>query len=603
MNEITGLYRFKFIKLTNPKLLLAYYQLTSTTKYMKTILTILITALLTASLSYLYLQPEETEQITKADIRAAQKMLDLEFTEQELDTMLEDLNGNVKRYRAMHQFDLKNEVPPALTFNPLPTGFVADSSFRDTEWNIPEDVNLPMNRDALAFYSITELASLLKTGKITSAELTQFYLDRIRRFDDTLKAVITVTEELAMEQATRADEEISQGTYRGPLHGIPYGVKDLLAVEGYKTTWGSATHQDQTLDYTATVVEKLEEAGAVLIAKLTSGALARGDVWFGGTTKNPWDLEQGASGSSAGSASATAAGLVGFSIGTETMGSITSPSIRCGLAGLRPTFGRVSRSGVMTLSWSLDKVGPICRSAEDCAIVFEAIHGADPDDPTTRTLPFRYDGQIDFSQLSFGFLEESFEKDTINKNNEATLATLRKLGADMQAVSLPDTSDLPLRALSLIMYAEAGAAFDDLTRYNLDDKMVRQDEGSRPNALRQSRFIPAVEYIMANRYRQQLIQQMDSLLQESDVIVAPSRSRDYYQLLITNMTGHPVVVVPNGFDDEGRPQSVTFIGKLYDEATILEVAKAYQEATEHDEQHPEMFIGEPVTALNTEEAQ
>jgi Asp-tRNA(Asn)/Glu-tRNA(Gln) amidotransferase A subunit family amidase len=570
---------------------------------MKTFLTIVLTAVVTASLSYLYLHPEETEEITKTDLRAAQKMLDLEFTEQELDTMLEDLNGNVKRYRAMHQFDLKNEIPPALVFHALPAGFTPDSSFQDTEWIIPEDVNLPMNRDALAFYSIPELASLLKTGKITSVELTEFYLDRIRRYDDTLKAVITVTEALAMEQAARADEELSQGIYRGPLHGIPYGVKDLLAVEGYKTTWGSATHQDQTLDYTATVVKKLEEAGAVLIAKLTSGALARGDVWFGGKTKNPWDLEQGASGSSAGSASATAAGLVGFSIGTETMGSITSPSIRCGLAGLRPTFGRVSRSGVMTLSWSLDKVGPICRSAEDCAIVFDAIHGADPADPSTRNLPFRYDGEVDFSQLRFGFLEESFEKDTVNKNNEATLATLSTLGADMQAVSLPDTSDLPLRALSLIMYAEAGAAFDDLTRYNLDDQMVRQDEGARPNALRQSRFIPAVEYIMANRYRHQLIQQMDTLLQEVDVIVAPSRSRDYYQLLITNMTGHPVVVVPNGFDEDGNPQSVTFIGKLYDEATILEVAKAYQEATDHDEQHPEMFISEPVTALSTAEAQ
>jgi len=248
------------------------------------------------------------------------------------------------------------------------------------------------------------------------------------------------------------------------------------------------------------------------------------------------------------------------------------------------------------LSWSLDKVGPICRSAEDAAIVFDAIHGADPADPTTQSLPFRYDGQLDMSQLSFGMLATSFEKDTVNKNNEETLATLSSLGADMKAVSLPDTSALPLRALSLIMYAEAGAAFDDLTRFDKDDLMVRQDEGARPNALRQSRFIPAVEYIMANRYRYQLIQQMEKLMQKVDVIVAPSRSRDYYQLLITNMTGHPVVVVPNGFDDQGRPQSITFIGKLYDEATILEVARAYQQATEYDEQHPEMFLDGAMTA-------
>jgi Asp-tRNA(Asn)/Glu-tRNA(Gln) amidotransferase A subunit family amidase len=570
---------------------------------MKTFLTILLTAIITAFVCYLYLQPQETENVTKADIRAAQKLIDLQFTEQEMDTLLEDLNGNVKRYQTMHEFDLKNEVPLALIFNPLPPGFVTDSNFQTNEWNIPDDVPMPVNQDELAFYNVMELASLLKNRKITSVDLTRLYLDRIRRYDDTLQAVITVTKDLAMDQAARADGEISQGIYRGPLHGIPYGVKDLLAVEGYETTWGSATHRVQTLDYTATVVKKLEKAGAVLIAKLTSGALARGDVWFGGKTKNPWDLEQGASGSSAGPAAATAAGLVGFSIGTETMGSITSPSIRCGTAGLRPTFGRVSRNGVMTLSWSLDKVGPICRSAEDCAIVFDAIHGADPADPTTRTLPFNYEGPANLSQISLGFLEDSFEKDTVNKNNESTLATLRSLGADIQALNLPDTSDLPLQALSLVMYAEAGAAFDDLTRYNLDDQMVRQDEGARPNALRQSRFIPAVEYVMANRYRYQLMQQMDSLFEQTDVIVAPSRAPNYYQLLITNMTGHPVIVVPNGFDDEGHPQSVTFIGKLYDEATILEVAKAFQEASEHDEQHPAMFINDPVTALNTAVAQ
>ncbi|MFW5726726.1 MAG: amidase, partial [bacterium] len=452
--------------------------------------------------------------------------------------------------------------------------------------------SLPVNRDELAFYGLMELASLLKTRKITSVELTRFYLNRIKRYDDSLKSVITLTEELALRQAARADEEISQGLYRGPLHGIPYGVKDLLAVEGYKTTWGSNTHKDQVLNETATVVKKLEEAGAVLVAKLSSGALARGDVWFGGTTKNPWDLEQGASGSSAGSASATAAGLVAFSIGTETMGSITSPSARCGLTGLRPTFGRVSRAGVMTLSWSLDKVGPICRSAEDCAIVFDAIHGRDEKDPTTVALPYTYDGQVDLSRLKIAYLDEAFEKDSSNLNNAPTLDVLRSLGADLQPISLPDSSILPVRALSLIMYAEAGAAFDDLTRYNLDDAMVKQDESARPNALRQSRFIPAVEYVMANRYRYQLIQEMNKLMEKTDVIVAPSRGSQ--QLLITNMTGHPVVVVPIGFDDKGRPQSITFIGKLYDEATLLEVAKAFQEATEHEEQHPELFISKEV---------
>ncbi|MEK6477350.1 amidase [Catalinimonas sp. 4WD22] len=557
---------------------------------MKYFITTLLTAAITATLCYIIMVPEQSESVTKADIKAAQKLIALDFEEQEIDTMLEDINNNVERYKFMHEYRLKNEVPPALLFNPLPQGFVPDSNVVLHQWNIPDDVALPASREEIAFYSIMQLASLIKNQKITSTELTKLYIDRIKKYDDTLQSVITITEDLAMQQAAKADEEISQGNYRGPLHGIPYGVKDLLAVEGYKTTWGSATHKDQTLDYTATVVKKLEEAGAVLIAKTTSGALARGDVWFGGTTKNPWDLEQGASGSSAGSASATVAGLVGFSIGTETMGSIVSPSTRCGASGLRPTFGRVSRNGVMTLSWSLDKVGPICRTAEDCAIVFDAIHGKDDLDVTTRTLPFNYDGEVDFSNVRFGFLEDYFEEDTVNFNNDASLEKLRSLGANMKAVSMPDSTALPVKVLSLIMYAEAGAAFDDLTRYNLDDAMVRQDEGARPNALRQSRFIPAVEYIMANRYRYQLIQEMEKLMEEVDVIVAPTQG--FRQLQITNMTGHPVVVVPNGFDDKGHPQSITFVGKLYDEATILEVAKAFQETTEHDEQHPEYFINE-----------
>jgi Asp-tRNA(Asn)/Glu-tRNA(Gln) amidotransferase A subunit family amidase len=526
--------------------------------------------------------------------------MDLQFTSQEIDTMLEDLNGNVKRYRQMHSFQLKNDVPPALLFNPRPGGFSPDTSSFANAWQLPENVSLPVKREALAFYSISELASLLRSRQITSVELTRFYLDRIKRYDDTLRSVITLTEDLALRQAQKADEEMARGYFRGPLHGIPYGVKDLLAVEGYKTTWGSATHKEQVLDYTATVVNKLEEAGAVLIAKLSSGALARGDVWFDGITKNPWDLSQGASGSSAGSASATAAGLVAFSIGTETMGSISSPSTRCGASGLRPTFGRVSRAGVMTLSWSLDKVGPICRSAEDCALVFDAIRGQDPQDPSTVSAAFTYDGNLDFKQLQLGFMQQAFEKDSNNRNNEASLAVLRKLGAEMKPVSLPDSSVLPLKALSLIMYAEAGAAFDDLTRYNLDDAMVRQDERARPNALRQSRFIPAVEYIMANRHRYRLIQEMDKIFEEVDVIVAPTRGSS--QLLITNMTGHPVVVVPNGFDEKGRPQSITFIGKLYDEATILEVAHAFQEATGHEDQHPERFLPGSVEAVQASAA-
>nr|WP_262919040.1 amidase [Tunicatimonas sp. TK19036] len=554
---------------------------------------IALTAIVTAFACSLWFSHQADGNITDNDVRSAQKLLALDLTDNEIDTLLEDVSQNAENYAFMHQFTLKNEVPPALLFNPLPEGFTIDTASVTPQWTFSEDVSLPINREELAFYSIPQLASLLKNQKITSTELTRFYLDRIRRFDDTLLSVITITEELALEQAKRADEEIQQGHYRGPLHGIPYGVKDLLAVKGYKTTWGANSHKNQMIDETATVVQKLEEAGAVLVAKLTSGALARGDVWFGGITKNPWDLKQGASGSSAGAASAAVAGLVGFAIGTETMGSIVSPSTRCGASGLRPTFGRVSRHGAMTLSWSLDKIGPICRSAEDAAIVFDAIRGADPNDKTTVDASFDYDGKVNLADLRIGFVEQYFEDDTVNQeNNDKSLEVLKELGADMQAVSLPDSTKLPVKVLSLIMFAEAGAAFDDLTRSNLDDSLVRQDEGSRPNALRQSRFIPAVEYIQANRYRYQLIQAMDSLMQQYDVIVSPTRG--FRQLLITNMTGHPVVVVPNGFDEKGHPQSITFIGNLYDEATILEVAHAYQQATDTEEQHPEFFLPQAV---------
>ncbi|WKN41160.1 amidase [Tunicatimonas pelagia] len=559
---------------------------------MKYLFIVITTAVITALVCFLWFKAV-SGKISDNDVQAAQKLLSLDLTDQEIDTLLADVQGNAENYALMHQYTLKNEVPPALLFDPVPHNFTIDTASFSPEWNIPEDVALPINQDELAFYSVLELASLLKNQKITSTELTQLYLDRIHRYDDTLLSVITVTEELALEQARRADEEIQQGKYRGPLHGIPYGVKDLLAVEGYKTTWGANSHKNQTIDQTATVVKKLEAAGAVLIAKLTSGALARGDVWFGGTTKSPWDLTQGASGSSAGSASAVVAGLVGFAIGTETMGSISSPSTRCGASGLRPTFGRVSRHGVMTLSWSLDKAGPICRSAEDAALVFDAIRGADPKDRTTVEASFDYDGKVDVSALSIGIVEKYFEDDTTNQeHNEQTLEVLRKLGANFQPVSLPDSTTLPVKVLSLIMFAEAGAAFDDLTRSNLDDSLVRQDERSRPNALRQSRFIPAVEYIQANRYRYQLIQAMDSLMQQYDVIVTPTRGGN--QLLITNMTGHPVVVVPNGFDEDGHPQSITFIGNLYDEASILEVAHAYQQATEFEDQHPDFFLPKAV---------
>ena len=409
-----------------------------------------------------------------------------------------------------------------------------------------------------------------------------------------------------------ADAEIRAGRYRGPLHGIPYGAKDLLAVEGTRTTWGAEPYRTQTIDATATVVRKLTDAGAVLVAKLTLGALAWGDVWYGGMTRNPWRPEQGSSGSSAGPASAVSAGLVPFAIGTETWGSIVSPSARCGVTGLRPTFGRVSRAGAMALSWSMDKIGPICRSVEDCAVVFETIRGADGLDQSVYEAPFAYRPDVDLRGLRIGYLTELFgEKDVDDADSDgeagdedpraaagraldrATLATLRALGAELIPVGNHDTArvrwigDVPVSSLSFVLTAEAAAAFDALTLSDRDELLVRQIRWAWPNVFRASRFIPAVEYIQANRARYLLVQQMSRVMQEIDVYVAPSFGGD--NLLLTNLTGHPCVVVPNGFVEPDQPHSISFIGDLFDEATVLAVAKAYQDATDFHRQQPPGF--------------
>jgi Asp-tRNA(Asn)/Glu-tRNA(Gln) amidotransferase A subunit family amidase len=359
-----------------------------------------------------------------------------------------------------------------------------------------------------------------------------------------------------------------------------------LAVEEYKTTWGAAPYKDQNIKHTATVVKKLDEAGAVLVAKLTLGALAMGDVWYDGVTKNPWDLTQGSSGSSAGSSSATSAGLVAFAIGTETWGSIVSPATRCGVTGLRPTFGRVSRDGAMALSWSMDKIGPICRNAYDCAMVFDVIRGKDKNDRSTVDYPFNYTEKVDLSKLKVAYLKDLFEEDYPGKENDKeTLELLKRMGVNFKEVKLPD--NLPIMPLSIILVAEAGAAFDELTRSNKDDMLVEQHKYAWPNTFRKSRFIPAVEYIQANRIRTLLIEEFHKLIINYDVIVCPSFGGD--QLLMTNLTGHPCVVVPNGFDELNHPTSISFIGNLYDEAVILSIAKAYQENTEFDDMHPEFF--------------
>lgn len=524
---------------------------------------------------------------SKKDVKKAQKVIGLDFSKTDIDTMYRYLGRNADGYDSLRNYTLTNEVFPALLFDPHPTDFVIPKEQKTIDWQLSTTVTLPTKKEDLAYYSVGQLAILIQSQKITSEELTTIYLNRIKKYDGTLLAVTTVTEELALKQAKQADKEIQAGNYKGVLHGIPYGVKDLIAVKGYKTTWGSAPYKNQMIDYTASVIEKLDAAGAVLIAKLTSGALARGDVWYGGKTKNPWDITQGASGSSAGPGSATAAGLVAFSLGTETLGSIVSPSNRCGLTGLRPTYGRVTRHGVMSLSWSMDKVGPICRSAEDCALVFAAIQGTDGKDRTVRDAAFNYEAKTDLTKLKVGYLKEHFEKDTTDtgENNQQALATFKAMGINMEAVSFP--KNFPYQIFDVILRAEAGAFFDELVRSKGVDEMVEQGYRSRANSLRQARFIPAVEYLQANRHRKVLIEEMHEIMKEFDVIIAPTFGGR--QLLITNLTGHPALALPNGFDKKGRPTSISLLGNLYDEATLLGLAKAFQEQTDFEEQHPPKF--------------
>jgi Asp-tRNA(Asn)/Glu-tRNA(Gln) amidotransferase A subunit family amidase len=520
--------------------------------------------------------------INKQTIKEAEKIIGLEFTESERDSMIEALNEQFGYYKAVREFNLSNSVVPTVIFNPIPTGFVFSEKQVKINYADYSKTKKPASSDELAYYSIGQLAHLIKTKQISSVELTKLYLERLKKYSPKLESVITLTEELAFQQAKRADDELAKGKYRGMLHGIPYGVKDLLATKNYPTTWGAAPYKDQVIDEDATVVKKLEEAGAVLLAKFTMGELAWGDIWFGGKTRNPWNYEEGSSGSSAGSASSVSAGLVPFAIGTETWGSIVSPSTVCGVTGLRPSYGRVSRSGAMALSWSMDKIGTICRNAEDLAIVFDVIRGLDPNDLTLYDYPFNYDHKIDFKKLKIGYLKEDFDKNyPFHSNDSLVLTQLKKLGAELIPISLPKIN---VNSLSFILSAESAAAFDDLTRSNKDEELVRQIKNAWPNLFRANRFIPAVEYINANRIRTVLINEMNQIMNKIDFYLAPSWEGD--NLLLTNLTGHPSVVVPTGKAPDGTNSSITFIGRLFEEGNIIAAAKAFQDATEYHLKRP-----------------
>jgi Asp-tRNA(Asn)/Glu-tRNA(Gln) amidotransferase A subunit family amidase len=527
--------------------------------------------------------------ITVDTIAGAEEVAGVRFDPAERELMLDGLKQQEQRIAALHKIPLPNSVSPAIVFDPVPPGK-----------KIAPPVKRPMVRsktgvraikgdiDELAFLPVTELSELVRRNRVTSLQLTQMYLARLKKYDPVLKCVITLTEDRALGQARAADAEIRRGKYRGPLHGIPWGAKDLLAVRGYKTTWGAGPFKDQVIDADATVVQRLDAAGAILVAKLTLGELAQGDIWFGATTKNPWKVDQGSSGSSAGPASATAAGLVGFSIGSETLGSISSPSTRCGTTGLRPTFGRVPRTGAMALSWTMDKLGPICRSVEDCALVLDAIHGPDGKDNSVIAADYHWNANLSPKSLRIGYVKAAFDtpltdpadpKRTLHaskKFDDAALDVFKRLGINLVPVELPDVPYDPMR---LILNAEAAAAFDELTRSDGDKLLVQQGKSDWANSFRTSRFIPAVDYINANRVRSIAIQKWDDLMKTVDVIVTPTGAANLSQLVATNLTGHPAVIVPNGFRDDGTPVSLTFLGGLFEEAKVLAVARVYQEAT------------------------
>ena len=525
-------------------------------------------------------EPEPEPELGAADVQTAGGLIGLDFTDDEAQMMLRDVRRKLASLRSIRAVPLDNSVPPALGFTPLLPGIEPRLGAIEARELVLPEVERPDDLEQLAFAGIPELASLIRARKVSCVELARMYLARLKRLDQKLLCVISLTEERALEQAALLDEELAAGHWRGPLHGIPYGAKDLFAVRGYRTTWGARPYQEQVLECDATVIERLDAAGAVLIAKLSLGALAMGDVWFGGTTRNPWEPERGSSGSSAGSACATAAGCVAFALGSETLGSIVSPSERCGTSSLRPTFGRVPRSGAMALSWSMDKIGPLCRSVADAALVFDAIRGPDGKDPSAVAMPFTLPVGYRPAGTKVGFSLEAFER---SERHQPVLEQLEQLGCELVPVELPD---FPARSLLIILDAEAAAAFDELTRSGRDDLLVRQEAGAWPNSFRAARLIPAVEYINANRLRTLLCREMHAALSEVDLYVHPSFGDG--SLTITNLTGHPVVVAPAGFSDDGTPFGVSFTGQLYDEARLLAVATAWQEATGFHRRHPDL---------------
>lgn len=557
------------------------------------------------------MQQEKAQRITAEMLKSAMALTGLEYSDEERQQMLNGLNQNLERYEEMRKIHIDDGIAPPLYYSPLVPGTKLDRTKKPFRASDAPSVKRPSNLEDVAFWPLAHLAQLIKTKHVKSAELTEMYMARLKKLNPKLNCVVTFTDDLAIKQAQQADQEIAAGRYRGSLHGIPWGCKDIIAVPGYPTTWGSGAFKDQVIDTEATVVRLLREAGAVLLAKLATGELAGGDQWFGGRTNNPWDLNEGSSGSSAGPSSATAAGCVAFGIGTETSGSILSPATRCGCSGLRPTFGRVSRYGAMTLSWTQDRLGPICRTVEDCALVFNVIAKADELDLSVIDLPFNWDADLDIKKLRVGYLEAAFHEEgrseDLKRNDQRVLEQLKALGVKIEPFQLPQ---LPMNLVGGFG-VESAVSFDEAVRAGKDKFFTNRGRGG---GFKTGHFTPAVEFLQGQRIRHIIMRKFADVAGKFDVYVAPfinargsppgggaaaggppptppppSALRDHFQ--VANSCGYPAVAVPNGFAATGQPTSITFMGRLYNEADLLALARAYQEASGFHLKHPTLNAG------------
>ena len=538
------------------------------------------------------------ERITERTLAEAEKLFGLQFSEAERQQILggpieEAADGffaeQVKSLNNRRDQNMPNSLAPAMKFDPRLPGVSYPNQANSVALFAEEIAPIPTDAESIAFASVKQQARWMTTGQISSRELTEIYLGRIEQYGGLLECFVTVTPELARVQADQADRERATGQVRGPLHGIPYGVKDLLDTRDILTTWGATPYKDRVANSDGAVVRILRDAGAVLLGKTTLGALAWGDVWFGGETRNPWNPKEGASGSSAGSGSATAAGLCSFGIGTETLGSIVSPADRNGLAGLRPTFGRVSRAGAMALCWSLDKIGPLCRYVEDSAIVLGVLNGFDVDDASSIDMGFAYDGRQSITDLTVGYDPDWFAGEDVRSTDHAALEAIASIGVTLQEISLPD---LPVDEIMAPLSAESAAAFEELTLSNRDDELRRQIDNAWPNSFRQARYFSAVDYVQADRLRRSVMQQTQEFFSQVDVIIGPSFGTP--MLSLTNFTGQPCLAMRAGFEEitprslfnhpendtdetlHRIPRSVSLWSNLYQEGKLLQVGRALE---------------------------